>query len=118
MSILQQTNKDRRMTKQEIQVAFLNEEIKVRLKSWGDSLFDYVSHGSLYDQNDDELGDIDFLIELLQSDDPLTRTCAAHALGQMGPTAKPAVAALDRCPEDTDPEVRETVAEALQQIGR
>jgi len=56
--------------------------------------------------------------ELLESDDPLTRTCAAVALGQMGPMAKPAVAALDRRLEDEDSDVRATAAEALQLIGR
>ena len=34
------------------------------------------------------------MIEMLQSDNPQTRSAAAYALGRMGPQARPALAAL------------------------
>ena len=57
------------------------------------------------------------LIGQLRSDTSAVRRQAAEALGEMGPTAKPAIAALGQALRDTDREVRLAAAFALAKIG-
>lgn len=57
------------------------------------------------------------LIEKLQSGTPTERAFAAGTLGNIGPTAAEAVPALKQALDDSDPHVRNAVAQALEQIG-
>jgi HEAT repeat protein len=56
------------------------------------------------------------LSSLLAADKPLERYLAACALETIGPAARDAASYLQRSLEDSDPIVREAVAEALQAI--
>jgi HEAT repeat protein len=49
---------------------------------------------------------------------PKFRREAARALAALGPQAKPAAAQLKKALQDADPDVRDSVAEALEAIGR
>jgi HEAT repeat protein len=55
--------------------------------------------------------------ERLRARDPSDRRLAAEALGEIGPAAAPAVAALTKALTDADPKVRELSAHALGQIA-
>jgi HEAT repeat protein len=58
------------------------------------------------------------ITKLLESEDAVSRLCAAEALGRIGPAAKSAVPALTGRLEDADEDVRGAAAQALKQIER
>jgi HEAT repeat protein len=55
-------------------------------------------------------------IEQLKDQDEAVRLQAAKHLGQVGPAAKDAIPALERCLTDTDPDVRRVAAASLGRI--
>ncbi len=57
------------------------------------------------------------ITKLLESEDAVSRLCAAEALGRIGPAAKSAVPALKGRLEDPDEDVRGAAAQALKQIA-
>jgi HEAT repeat protein len=56
------------------------------------------------------------LSEALRDSDAFVRRDAARALGQIGPAARDAAAALRLAAKDRNPQVRKAAAEALQEI--
>ena len=60
---------------------------------------------------------VDAVADVLDSDQPLLRQCAAGALAEMGPAARSAAARLrEMAKSDPDEENREVAAEALRKI--
>ena len=60
--------------------------------------------------------DVAFLAEELKNSSPLVRAHAAHALGEFGAAAKPAVQALVAAAADADPAVRRAASHAVLRL--
>jgi HEAT repeat protein len=75
-----------------------------------------IAKDSLKAKDDTTL--VQALADLLKDSEPLVRRSAAHALGNFGPGAKNAQAALEATlAKDTSPAVRQNIAWALGRIG-
>ncbi|MBM4068317.1 MAG: hypothetical protein FJ271_05155 [Planctomycetes bacterium] len=61
---------------------------------------------------------IQCLVELLGSDHTLLRMHGVRTLAQLGPVARPALAALSHATRDRNRKVRRAAAEALASVAR